>query len=96
MHADLAYRWPDGETGHEAAVRMRNVLHEIARLRPGDCVAVASHGAVICHLLRSLGVELDADYWRRVRNPHLFELDVGASIVWTGEVVPDGSEGVRR
>src|SRR5271165_5140532 len=59
MHADLAYGWPDGETGHDAAARMRLVLHEIARLWPGDCVAVATHGAVICHLLRSLGANLD-------------------------------------
>jgi 2,3-bisphosphoglycerate-dependent phosphoglycerate mutase len=96
MHADLAYGWPDGETGHEAAARMRNVLHEIARLWPGGCVAVGTHGAVICHLLRSLGVDLDEHYWRRVRNPHLFEFEVGESIVWIGEMAPDGSEGVMR
>jgi 2,3-bisphosphoglycerate-dependent phosphoglycerate mutase len=96
MHADLAYGWPDGETGTEAAARMSAVLHKIARQRPGDCVAAATHGAVTCHLLRSLGGGLDEDYWRRVRNPHVFEFDVGDAIAWIGEIVPDGSEGVMR
>ena len=96
MHADLAYAWPDGETGHDAAARMRNVLHEIARLRPGECVAAATHGAAIGHLLRSLGADLDEHYWRRIRNPHLFEFEVGETIAWTGEMAPDGSEGVMR
>jgi 2,3-bisphosphoglycerate-dependent phosphoglycerate mutase len=95
MHADLAYAWPDGETGHEAAQRMSAALLQIGRQRPGACVAVATHGAIICHLLRSLGADLDPDYWRRVRNPHLFEFELDRTLAWTGEHVLDGSRGVR-
>ena len=45
----------------------------------GDCVAAATHGALICHLLRSLAADLDPDYWRRIRNPHIFAFDVQRS-----------------
>ena len=95
MHADLAYGWPDGETGHEAAGRMSAALHEIARARPGQCVAVATHGAVISHLLRGLCADLDGDSWRRVRNPHLFTFEAGDTLTWTGETVLHDSDGVR-
>lgn len=97
MHADLAYGWPDGETGHDAAARIAAALRELAAEVPGRTLAAASHGAVICHLLKSLGSELDPDYWRRVRNPHLFHFEVdGEAIVWLHDETLDGSDGVRR
>jgi 2,3-bisphosphoglycerate-dependent phosphoglycerate mutase len=95
MHADLAFCLTGGETGHECNARFDAALARIVAANPGRTIAVGSHGGVLGHLL-TRHATLTGDFWRRIRNPHIFVFDARAEFRWTGERTLDGSPGVRE
>jgi len=95
MHADLDFRLEGGETGHACLARFEAALARIVESHPGRTIAVGSHGGVLSHLLARQDRTLTGEFWRRIRNPHLFVFDVEPKVRWRGERTLDGSAGVR-
>ena len=94
MHADLDYCLPGGESGRECLARFEAAIARVAALYPGQTVAIGSHGGVLGHLAARHRSDLPADFWRSIRNPHLFFFDLTGEARWTGERTLDGSAGV--
>jgi 2,3-bisphosphoglycerate-dependent phosphoglycerate mutase len=94
MHADLHFHLDGGETGHACLERFEAALTRLAAAHPRATLAVGSHGGVIGHLLARLEPSLPDEFWRRIRNPHLFVLELEPGLVWTGERTLDGSAGI--
>ena len=94
MHADLDFQLEGGETGRACLARFQAALGRLVAAHPGRTIAVGSHGGVIGHMLASCH-PLEGEFWRRIRNPHLFVFDAGGPLRWTGERAFDGSAGVR-
>ena len=95
MHADLDFRLEGGETGHACVARFEAALARVIAANPGRTVAVGSHGGVLGHLLARQDASLTGEFWRRIRNPHIFVFDARSALRWTGERTLDGAAGVR-
>ena len=95
MHADLDFKLEGGETGRACLARFEAALARVAAARPGRTIAVGSHGGVIGHLLARHDRGLGGEFWRRIRNPHLFVFDLEPEVRWLDERTLDGSAGVR-
>jgi 2,3-bisphosphoglycerate-dependent phosphoglycerate mutase len=94
MHADLDFHLDGGESGHACLARFKAALARLVAAHPGRAIAVGSHGGVIGHLLASRE-PLEGDFWRRIRNPHLFVFDAREALAWKDERTLDGTAGVR-
>jgi 2,3-bisphosphoglycerate-dependent phosphoglycerate mutase len=95
MHADLDFKLEGGETGHACLARFEAALARVVNANPGRTIAVGSHGGVLGHLLARQDSDLSGEFWRRIRNPHLFVFDVDPEVRWRGERTLDGAAGVR-
>lgn len=95
MHADLDFCLEGGETGRACIARFEAALARVVAANPGRTVAVGSHGGVLGHLLKRQDAGLTGDFWRRIRNPHVFVFDTAPALRWKGEQTLDGSAGVR-
>jgi len=74
----------------------RLILVRHARSAPDPALPeVGSHGGVIGHLLARHDRGLGGEFWRRIRNPHLFVFDLEPEVRWLDERTLDGSAGVR-
>ena len=94
MHADLSFRLEGGESGHACLARFEAALARVVAAHPGRRIAVGSHGGILSHLLARQPLRLTGDFWRRIRNPHLFIFDADDGLAWRGERTFDGSAGV--
>jgi 2,3-bisphosphoglycerate-dependent phosphoglycerate mutase len=90
MHADLDFQLPGGESGRALNARVDAALARAVAANPGRTVAVGSHGGVLGHLLSRHLTDLPDDFWRRIRNPHLFIFEAEASLRWIGERTLEG------
>ncbi len=97
MHADLDFHLEGGESGRACIARFEAALARIVTANPGRTIAVGSHGGVLGHLLarQAEGEPLAGDFWRRIRNPHIFVFDARGPLRWTHERTLDGTPGVR-
>ena len=95
MHADLEFKLEGGETGGACVARFEAALARVAAANPGRTIAVGSHGGVLGHLLARHDGGLSGEFWRRIRNPHLFVFDLQPEVRWRSERTLDGSAGVR-
>jgi 2,3-bisphosphoglycerate-dependent phosphoglycerate mutase len=94
MHADLDFKLDGGETGRACLARFEAALARLVAANPGRTIAAAAHGGVIGHLLASQEA-LEGEFWRRIRNPHLFVFDARGPLEWVSERAFDGTSGVR-
>jgi 2,3-bisphosphoglycerate-dependent phosphoglycerate mutase len=95
MHADLDFCLEGGESGRACIARFDAALARVIAANPGRTIAVGSHGGVLGHLL-ARHAPLEGDFWRRIRNPHIFVFDARAELRWTDEHTLDGAPGVRQ
>lgn len=95
MHADLDFCLEGGESGRACIARFDAGLARVVAANPGRTIAVGSHGGVLGHLL-ARHAPLEGDFWRRIRNPHIFVFDARAELRWTDERTLDGAPGVRE
>ena len=77
MHADLDFCLEGGESGRACIARFDAALARVVAANPGRTIAVGSHGGVLGHLL-ARHAPLEGDFWRRIRNPHIFVFDAHA------------------
>jgi len=91
MHADLDFHLEGGETGRACLARYEAALVRVVAANPGRTIAVGSHGGVIGHVLAARLTNLPTEFWRRIRNPHLFVFDVTDGFAWRGERTLGGS-----
>ena len=90
MHADLDFQLPGGESGRALNARVDAAIARAVAANPGRTVAVGSHGGVLGHLLSRHFTDLPHDFWRRIRNPHLFIFAAEAPLRWIGERTLEG------
>ena len=90
MHADLNFKLPGGETGHAVNARVDAALARVVAANGGRTIAVGSHGGVLGHLISRHLTGLPADFWRRIRNPHLFIFEARGPLRWVGERTLEG------
>ena len=83
MHADPDFAPAGGETSRAVVARFEAALRRVIAAAPGRTIAVGSHGGIISHFLAPRGEGLASEFWRGIRNPHLFIFD--ASWRWLGE-----------
>jgi 2,3-bisphosphoglycerate-dependent phosphoglycerate mutase len=94
MHADLDFQLEGGESGRACVARFEAALARVIAAHPGRTIAVGSHGGVLGHLIARQKASLPAEFWRRIRNPHLFVFDASQELRWIGERTFDGSPGL--
>jgi len=85
MHADPDFAPPGGETSRGAVARFEAALGRLIATNPGRTLAVGSHGGIISHFLAPRGPDLPPEFWRRIRNPHVFIFEIADDYRWTGE-----------
>lgn len=91
MHADLDFVLPGGESGRACLARYQAAIGRAIAANPGRTIAVGAHGGVVSHFLAAHHTGLPAEFWRRIRNPHLFLFSPSASgYRWIGERVLEG------
>jgi 2,3-bisphosphoglycerate-dependent phosphoglycerate mutase len=90
MQADADFRREGGETGRDCLARYEAALARVVDANPGRTIAVGAHGGVIGHFLAARTTDLPAEFWRRIRNPHLFVFEVDGAWRWVGERTLDG------
>ncbi|MFI4934694.1 MAG: histidine phosphatase family protein [Caulobacterales bacterium] len=95
MHADLSFSLEGGESGHACLERFHAAVGRVARAHPEARLAIGSHGGVLSHLLAQHHDDLEGEFWRRIRNPHLFIFDYPGELRWVAERTLDGSAGVK-
>ena len=83
---DPDYVLEGGESGRDCLGRFVPALTEIAEQHRGETVAVASHGNVISLFLSMLDPKLGFDFWKSIRNPHLFLVMWNGAFAWHGDV----------
>jgi 2,3-bisphosphoglycerate-dependent phosphoglycerate mutase len=91
MHADLDFQLEGGESGHACNARVEAALARVIAAYPGRTIAVGSHGGVLGHLLARQGLPLPDEFWRGIRNPHLFVFDARETLRWVDERTFDGA-----
>ena len=94
MHADIDFQLEGGESGRACVARFEAALGRVIAANPGRTVAVGSHGGVLGHLIARQNVPLPDQFWRQIRNPHLFIFDAVSELRWIGERTFDGSPGL--
>jgi 2,3-bisphosphoglycerate-dependent phosphoglycerate mutase len=85
MHADLDFHLEGGESGRACLARYEAALARVVAANLGRTIAVGAHGGVIGHFLAGRVSNLPTEFWRRIRNPHLFIFDAGGGFEWRGE-----------
>ena len=85
MHADLDFSLPGGESGRACLARVEAALARIVVANQGRTIAVGSHGGVLGHLISRHVSGLPSEFWRRIRNPHLFVFDASNELQWVSE-----------
>jgi 2,3-bisphosphoglycerate-dependent phosphoglycerate mutase len=95
MHADADYCLEGGETSRACLARFEAALGRLVAANPGKTIAVGSHGGIISHFLAPRGSGLAPEFWRSIRNPHLFVFDAEAGFAWIGERTLGGDAPLR-
>jgi len=91
MHADLDFILPGGESGRACLARYQAAVERAIAANAGHTIAVGTHGGVVSHFLAAHCTDLPAEFWRRIRNPHLFIFEASpARYCWIGERVLEG------
>jgi len=86
MHADLDFCLPGGESGRACLARYEAALARAIAASPGRTIAIGAHGGVVSHFLAAHHPDLPPEFWRSIRNPHLFFFaDAPNGFRWTGE-----------
>ena len=80
MHADLDFKLDGGESGHACVTRFEAALARVVAANPGRTIAVGSHGGVLGHLLARQGRTLPDQFWKQIRNPHIFVFEAASAL----------------
>ena len=94
MHADLDFQLEGGESGRACVARFDAALARVVAAHPGRTIAVGSHGGVLGHLLARHGLDPSDEFWKRIRNPHVFVFDARGDLRWVGERTFNGAPGL--
>jgi 2,3-bisphosphoglycerate-dependent phosphoglycerate mutase len=94
MHADPDFKLEGGESGRVLNARVDAALARAIAANRGRTIAVGSHGGVLGHLISRHADALPDNFWRQIRNPHLFIFDAHDELRWVRERTFDGSPGL--
>jgi 2,3-bisphosphoglycerate-dependent phosphoglycerate mutase len=84
---DFNLAYPDGESSHDAQIRVSTAIGRIAGSNLDRHVVIASHGNALALFLHTLDPTIDFDFWMRMSMPDVYAVDVGATQGWTFERV---------
>lgn len=85
MFADLSFAHPGGESGHACLARFEAAVGRVVEAHPGAVIAIGTHGGVLGHLMHGRHTEPAVEFWRAIKNPHLFIFDYAGEPRWIGE-----------
>ena len=92
MHADLDFCPAGGESGRACLARYEAALARQRAANPGRTLAVGAHGGVVSHFLAAHHASLPPEFWRRIRNPHVFIFEPASDgYRWIGERLLEGA-----
>jgi 2,3-bisphosphoglycerate-dependent phosphoglycerate mutase len=91
MHDDPDFKLEGGESGRSLNARVDAALARVVSANRGRTIAVGSHGGVLGHLISRHAATLPDNFWRGIRNPHLFIFDARDRLRWVDERTFDGS-----
>ena len=91
MHADLDFQLEGGESGRACVARFEAAIGRVIAANPGRTIAVGSHGGVLGHLLARHRSDLPHEFWKRIRNPHVFVFDARDELLLLSDRCFDGS-----
>jgi len=83
--AEPAFALPGGESAETCAARFEAAVRCAVTAHPGGVIAMASHGGILSHAIARYQDRPPFDFWRGMRNPHLFIFDYAAAPRWVGE-----------
>jgi 2,3-bisphosphoglycerate-dependent phosphoglycerate mutase len=83
--AEPAFALPGGESELVCTARFEAAVGRAVASHPGATVAIAAHGGVLSHLLSPHQPAAPFDFWRGMKNPHLFIFDYAAQPRWLAE-----------
>ena len=89
MFAEPAFAFPGGESALACIARFEAAVGRIVAAHPGQAIAVASHGGILSHFMGRHHQGPPFDFWRGMRNPHLFLFDYAGKPRWIGEQTLD-------
>lgn len=72
--ADADFALEDGESNRACATRMLRAIDALATSRPGETIALASHGNALALYLGTIDPGFGYEQWRSMRNPDLFRV----------------------
>lgn len=72
---DFGYALAGGESSAAAQARAEAALATIARLHPGQTIAVASHGNLIALMLHARDPSVGYAFWRAMPMPALYAIE---------------------
>lgn len=70
---DLDLKLPGGESSREAMIRGASVIEDLIQ-RPGESVAVVTHGNLMSLVLKYYDDSFGFEAWRQLSNPDVYEL----------------------
>ena len=85
MFAEPSFALPGGESALDCIARFEAAVARVVAANPGETIAIAAHGGVLSHLIAPHQEGPPFDFWRGMRNPHLFVFDYSAQPRWVGE-----------
>jgi 2,3-bisphosphoglycerate-dependent phosphoglycerate mutase len=79
--AQLAWRnfdivWPGGESLRVAQQRIVRFVHSLSTVHPHRPIVLSSHGTLLTLLLNAFDPSIDHDFWRSLRHPDAFRLEL--------------------
>ena len=75
--ADPGVSFEEGESGKEAATRVRSVLDELPK---GSCTALVTHGNLVALLINDFDRQFGFEQWRRLTNPDVYRISIGSKL----------------
>lgn len=75
--ADPDISYDGGETGKEAAARLRSVVDELPE---GSCTALVTHGNLMALLIGEYDLLFGFEQWRRLTNPDVYQISIGTRV----------------
>jgi 2,3-bisphosphoglycerate-dependent phosphoglycerate mutase len=85
MFADPDYAQAGGESARVCVARLEAAVARAVAAHPGAVIAIGSHGGILSHLMAAHHRQAPFEFWRAMRNPHVFVFDYAAEPRWIGE-----------
>ncbi|GGG00231.1 phosphoglycerate mutase [Paenibacillus albidus] len=75
MFADPDFTSPGGESSRECQERAIRVIHEILKTHKGQCIAIGTHGMVMCLMMNYFDPSYGLDFLWNTSKPDIYRME---------------------